>query len=164
MSNEKDFTITRTFNAPRTLVWKMHTELEHLKQWWGPPDFVMDYAKLDLRPGGMFHYKVSGANGAAMWGKFVYKEVVPESKLVFVVSFSDEHAGETRNPFLPVWPLEILNTLTLEEFKGQTIMKLSGHPINATAEETAKFHEAAPGLSAGFGASYDRMEQLLSKK
>ena len=30
------FVISRVFDAPRDLVWKAHSELEGLKQWWGP--------------------------------------------------------------------------------------------------------------------------------
>jgi len=32
----RDFVITRVFNAPRDLVWKVWTEPEHLSQWLSP--------------------------------------------------------------------------------------------------------------------------------
>ena len=48
-SAQKPFTITRTFDAPRGLVWKAHTECEHLKHWWGPKGFTMSSCKVDLR-------------------------------------------------------------------------------------------------------------------
>ena len=50
------FVISRVFDAPRDLVWKAHSELEGLKQWWGPKGFTWVTGTLDFRPGGMFHY------------------------------------------------------------------------------------------------------------
>ena len=35
-TQSKDFVITRTFDAPRELVWKCFTEPERMKEWWGP--------------------------------------------------------------------------------------------------------------------------------
>src|SRR5262249_21369278 len=48
------FTISRVFDAPRELVWKAHSELESLKQWWGPKGFTSVTGTLDFRSGGMF--------------------------------------------------------------------------------------------------------------
>jgi len=58
---------------------------------------------LDLRPGGLFHYSIQATNGPLMWGKFVYREVVPQERIVFVNSFSDENGGVTRNPWIAGW-------------------------------------------------------------
>src|SRR5512143_3627345 len=51
-----ELVITRVLDAPRDLVWKAWTEPERLMHWWGPKGFVMQTVKLDLRPGGVFHY------------------------------------------------------------------------------------------------------------
>jgi len=53
---DKPFVISRDFDAPRDLVWKSWTEPERLKHWWGPKGFVVHTCKVDLRPGGRFHY------------------------------------------------------------------------------------------------------------
>ena len=57
----------RVFDAPRDLVWKAFTESERLMQWWGPKGFTMLVAKLDLRPGGVFHYSMRSPDGRAMY-------------------------------------------------------------------------------------------------
>ena len=62
----------------------------------------------------MFHYGMRGPDGSEMWGKFVYREIAPPERLVFIVSFSDENGGMTRHPMAPTWPLEMLNTLTFD--------------------------------------------------
>src|SRR4051812_28782046 len=117
-----EFKITRVLDAPRELVWKAHTEADRLMQWWGPKGLKMIAGELDLRPGGIFHYGMETPDGQQMWGKFVYREIVPQEKLVFVVSFSDANGGITRHPMSDTWPLEILNILTFEEQDGQTTL------------------------------------------
>src|SRR5215468_2760397 len=87
--SERAFVITRVFDAPLDLVFKAWTEAERLTHWWGPKGFKMLSCKLDLRPGGVFHYGMQAPNGAAMWGKWVFREIVAPKRLVFVVSFSD---------------------------------------------------------------------------
>src|SRR5438128_5695654 len=102
----KPFVITRTFDAPRDKVWKAWTEREQLLQWFGPKGFKMTTAKLDLRPGGTFHYCLSSPDGKEMWGKFVYREIDAPKRIVLVNSFSDAKGGLTRHPMAPAWPLE----------------------------------------------------------
>jgi len=35
-TTSKELSITRLLNAPRELVWKVWTDPEHIKNWWGP--------------------------------------------------------------------------------------------------------------------------------
>ncbi len=158
-----EFAISRVFDAPRERVWKAFTEVERLIQWWGPKGFTMDTAKLDLRPGGMFHYCMRAPNGLEMWGKFVYREVAAPEKLVFVNSFSDEKGDSTRNPFSPAWPIEVLNTMTLSERDGKTTLTLSGGPINATEEERKTFDASHDSMRQGFGGTFDQLAEYLAK-
>ena len=85
-----DFVLSRVLNAPRDLVWKCFTDPEHMKHWWGPKGFKVLASKMDLRPSGIYHYGLQTPNGQVMWGKFIYREIVPQEKLVFINSFSDE--------------------------------------------------------------------------
>lgn len=157
----EEFVITREFDAPRDLVWRAHTEVERLKVWWGPKGFTMLTARLDLRPGGMFHYGMKSADGHVMWGKFIYREIVPQERLVFVVSFSDEKGGTTRHFLSPTWPLEVLNNLTLSERGGKTTLTLRGGPINASAEERKTFHDGFASMRQGFKGTLDQLEEYL---
>ncbi len=92
------FVITRTFDAPLDLVWKAHTEVGHLEKWWGPKGLAMARATLDLRVGGTFHYGMRATGGEEMWGRFVYREILPRRRLVWVNSFSDPEGGLARHP------------------------------------------------------------------
>ena len=162
MEKEKNkFTITRVFDAPIQLIWDVHTKEEHMAKWWGPKGFKMIKAKIDLKPDGIFHYGMQGPDGNIMWGKLVYKEIVPITKLVFVVSFSDENAGITRHPMAPAWPAETLNTMELKEENGKTVVTISGYPINSSADEDALFYSAFDGMNQGFKGTYDQLEEYL---
>lgn len=160
-SNE--LVLTRVFNAPRELVFKVWTEQEHFQQWWGPKGFSLQIVKMDVRPGGMFLGSQRSPEGHVMWGKFVYQEVSAPEKLVFIQSFSDEEGNTVRAPFSSTWPLEINNVLTLEEHDGQTTLTLQGGPIDATEEERAAFEGMRPMMQQGFGGTFDQLADYLKK-
>src|SRR3990167_8452907 len=82
MSEAKPFVISRTFDAPRDKVWKAWTERERLKQWFGPKGFTMPTCKLDLKPGGIFHYCLTTPQGQEIWGKWVFREIVAPERIV----------------------------------------------------------------------------------
>lgn len=153
--------ITREFNAPRNLVWKAWTDPEHLPHWWGPKGMPTSVKKFDLRVGGTFLYHMQAPQGG-MWGKFVYREIVAPTKLVFVTSFSNEQSEVTRAPFWDTWPLEILNTVTFEERQGRTIQTLRGQPLNATQAEWAKFRQEHQGVTAGYNGTMDQLRDFLA--
>lgn len=158
-----ELVITRVFDAPRELVFKAWTEPERLAQWWGPKGFTLEVTKLDLRPGGIFLGSQRSTEGFVMWGKFVYKEITPPEKLVFIQSFSDEEGNTVRAPFSPTWPLEIINYLTLIEIEGKTELTLRGGPIKATEEELKTFEGMRPMMEQGFGGTFDQLADYLAK-
>jgi uncharacterized protein YndB with AHSA1/START domain len=161
-----EFVITRVFDAPRDLVWKAWTEPEHLAEWWGPKGCAVRVVKLDVRPGGTFHYAMQFKPGHDMWGRFVYREIAAPSRLVYVSSFSDEKGGITRAPFSQLndtWPLEVLNTLTLSERGGKTTITLRGAPINATEEERKMFASMFASMQQGFGGTFDKLAEYLAR-
>jgi uncharacterized protein YndB with AHSA1/START domain len=159
----EEFVITRVFDAPRDLVFKAHTECERLKRWWGPKGFTMTACNLDLKPGGAFHYCMRSPNGQDMWGKFVYREIVAPERLVFVNSFSDEMGGSTRNPWMPTWPLEVLNVATFTEQGGKTTLTMRGTPHNASPEERAAFKAAMHSMEQGFGGTFAQLDHYLAE-
>jgi uncharacterized protein YndB with AHSA1/START domain len=157
-----EFSITRVFNAPSNLIFKVLTESEHLIHWWGPQGFKMLVSKMELHPGGVFHYGMESPDGHTMWGKFVYREIVVPERIVFVNSFSDEQGGTTRHPMSPTWPLEVLNALTLTEQDGRTTLTLSGGPIHATAEERKTYLEGFSSMQQGFSGTFDQLDTYLA--
>ncbi len=158
----EEFVITRVFGAPRDLVFKVHTECERLKHWWGPKGFTMRVCKLDLRPGGVLHYCLRSPSGEDMWGKVVYREIAAPERLVYINSFSDEHGNTVRHPHVPDWPLEMLNNSTFSEQGGKTILTLRWVPQNATEAERKAFEAGHKGAEAGFGGMFAKLDQYLA--
>ncbi len=42
---------------------------------------------MDFRVGGTYHYGLEGPDGTQMWGKQVFREIVPNERLTFIQSF-----------------------------------------------------------------------------
>lgn len=163
MSKQVELNFTRTFDAPRELVFKAFTEPEHLKHWWGPKGYTINVVKFDLRPGGIFHYSQRSPQGQEMWGKFVYREIADPEKLVYTSSFADEEGNTVRAPFSPTWPLEILNILTFTEHEGKTTLTMRGVPLSATEEELKTFEAARDMVQKGFAGTLDQLADYLAK-
>ena len=161
-SEKNEFVLAREFNAPRELVWKAFTEPERMKQWWGPKGATILQCKLDLRPGGMFHYQMRYVNND-MWGKFVYREIEPPKRIVFISSFSDEQGGITRHPMAPTWPREMLTTITFDEQAGKTTFTVRWIPINATEEEWKAFDAGRGSMKQGWTGTFDQLAAYLAK-
>jgi uncharacterized protein YndB with AHSA1/START domain len=164
MATHTELVITRTFDAPRELVWKALTEFDRLAEWWGPKGFAWLGGTLDLRPGGVFHYGMGAPGGGPqMWGKFVYKEIVPPNKLVFINSFADASGNTIRAPFSDTWPLEVHNTWTLDERDGKTTLTLRGYPHNATQAERDTFESMRGSMQQGFAGTFDQLADYLAR-
>jgi uncharacterized protein YndB with AHSA1/START domain len=159
----REFVFSRTVDAPRELVWKAWSEAERLAQWWGPKGCKLKVASLDFRPGGIFHYGMEWSAGGTMWGRFVYREITPPERLVFVNSFSNQNGEITRAPFNENWPREVLNVVTFEDVGGKTRITLSGGPIDPTKEERELFESFFDSMNQGFGGTFDQLEAYLAK-
>jgi uncharacterized protein YndB with AHSA1/START domain len=160
---DRDFVIARVFNAPRERVFQAFTDPEHMGQWWGPKGFTVVSARMDLRPGGSYHYAMRGPDGGTMWGKFIYREIVAPERLVFVNAFSDAAGNLTRHPMSPTWPLELLSTLTFEPHGDGTLLTIRSAPLaSATAEERRTFNEAHAGMDQGWTGTLDQLTTYLA--
>lgn len=163
-SDSKDFVISRVFDAPRDLVWRCFTDPERMKHWWGPKGFTVIASKMDLRVGGNYHYGMQPPDGGAMWGLFTYREIVPQEKLVFVNSFSDEKGGLTRHPGSATWPLKLLSTFTFEDAPGgKTKFTVTWRPLDATAEEQQTFDKMHDSMTQGWSGTMESLAAYLSK-
>jgi uncharacterized protein YndB with AHSA1/START domain len=157
------FVITRVVDAPKSRVWKAWTDARELKKWWGPKAFEIVSTEVDLKPGGIFHYHLRSPSGEDVWGKFVYREIVPEERLVFITSFSDETAGETRHPMAPDWPLRMHSTVTFTEKGGKTTVTVRWLPYEATQKERDAFEAGRDSMKAGWSGTFDRLDARLGK-
>ncbi len=157
----KPFTIAREFAAPLDLVFKAWTERERLVQWWGPKGAKVTHCENDLRAGGTMHFCLRTPDGADIWGKWVYRDVLPPERIVFVSSFSDPAGGVTRHPMAPVWPPETLSTISFAERNGRTTVAVRWVPINASAAERKAFDDNHASMHGGWGGTFDQLGAYL---
>ncbi|MES2183441.1 MAG: SRPBCC domain-containing protein [Pseudomonadota bacterium] len=164
MPQATPFTITRTFAAPRALLWQVQTEPAHLAQWLSPEGFRSVHAAMDFRVGGTYHYGLEGPGGMQMWGKQTFREIVPLEKIVYIQSFSDKDGGLTRHPMAATWPLEMLATTTFEDAgDGKTKLSVSWQPYASDEAGNATFDSARPGMEMGFGGTFTKLEAYLAQ-
>jgi len=161
--SEDSFELSYVFNHPRDLVFKTWSQKEHLNQWWGPKGSTMHTIRLDFKPNGIFHYQLKSSEGMEMWGKFVYKEIIPPQKIVFISSFSDKNGNTTRGPFDIDFPLEILNIVTFVEYDGKTTMSLIATPINPTDSQRKTFDDLNKSMQQGYTGTFEQLTEYLMR-
>jgi uncharacterized protein YndB with AHSA1/START domain len=151
-------TLERVFDAPRELVFKVFSEAEHLKHWWGPRGWTLTVCNVDFRPGGVWHYCMKCIDekqvdffGFESWGKAVYKEIVEPEKVIFVDYFSDADGNEAEG--MPSSHI----TMTLVELEGKT--KIISRAQYASAEALKNVMEM--GMEQGITETWDRLEEHL---
>ena len=106
-----DLNITRTFDAPRELVFDAWTDPKHLAQWWGPHHFTNPRCEFDARPGGAIHIDMRGPDGTIYPMKGEVKEIVRPSRLVFTSMPIDDKGNVL---------FEVLTTATFTERGDKT--------------------------------------------
>lgn len=164
MSAQEPFVISRVFRAPRERVWQAWTDPRELRQWWGPRGFNLHTCKVDLRPGGVFHYGMTAPDGMEVWGRFVYREITPPRQLVFIVSFSDTHGGITRHPWTPGWPLQWMSTVDFEAQDARTRVTITWLPHDATDAEHKVFSDGRESMKQGWTGTLEKLEEHLAGK
>ena len=159
------FVISRTFDAPRKRVWRAWTDVEQVKQWWGPIGFVVTYCKIDLRPGGLGHYCLRGPDGSDLWGRFAYREIVEPERLVWINSFSDKDGGLTVHPMNPTWPREMHTSVTFKELGGgKTEVTVTWLPVEGSTElERQTFEAGRPSMTMGWTGTLEQFNGYLAK-
>jgi uncharacterized protein YndB with AHSA1/START domain len=160
----KPFEISRVFDAPRERVWAAWTQAEHLKKWWGPKGFKVTHCKVDLKPGGRMHYCLRADNGAEMWGRMVYREIVKPERLVWINSFSDPEGGVTRHPGHQEWPLELHSTALFEAQGNKTKVTIQWLPAEGSTEAEKKtFEDGRAGMNQGWSGTLEQFGDFIEK-
>lgn len=145
---ERELVITRLFDAPRQLVFKVWTDPSHLVRWWGPQGFTSTIiGTIDVRPGGAYRIHMRSPEGSDHWSQGVYREVVAPERLVMAGAWTDAH-GKPTSP-------ETLLTVTFEEQQGKT--KLTLHQA---LFESVTARDAHRG---GWNSSLDRLAEYVAK-
>ncbi|MES2932403.1 MAG: SRPBCC domain-containing protein [Pseudomonadota bacterium] len=158
LSQIQPFNYSRTFKAPRALVYEVHSKAEHIAKWFGPAGTKVGKFEMDFRVGGMNHYCIEIPGGIEMWGRQIYREIVPNEKIVHIQSFSDKDGGIGHHPMSPTWPLEMLAVTTFEDDGAGTKVTVSWLPYNADQEGINTFDVARGSMTGGFKGMFDTLQ------
>ena len=86
--------ITRTFEAPRELVFACHAKAELVSRWLiGPPGWTMPVCELDFRVGGRFRYVWRKEDGAEFGVSGAFREIEAPERIVHTELFDEDWTG-----------------------------------------------------------------------
>jgi len=147
---DREIVITRSFDAPRKLVFDAFTRPELVKQWLlGPDGWSMPVCEIDLKVGGKYRYVWRrDKDGTEMGMGGVYREIVAPERIVATEKFDQSW-----------YPGEAVGTSVLTEQGGKTTLTQT---ILYESRE-ARDGVLKSGMEKGVVASYDRLAKLLEK-
>jgi uncharacterized protein YndB with AHSA1/START domain len=130
-ANNDELIITRTFNAPRALVWQAWTDPEHIMQWWGPAGFNNETCTSDLRVGGSFQLEMRAPDGNVYPCVGTFREIVNHERIVY-----DGEAAEGHPCGAGIPPRAVV-TISFAEQQGKTRLTLHTRFASAERKEAA---------------------------
>lgn len=156
----RELKITRTFNAPRELVWKAWTDQKIIQKWWGPRGVTNPTCEWDARPGGKIYIvmlagkELGPAEGMKWPMKGTFKEVTPKNRLVFVGGALDD-VDRSSDTFI-----ENEVTVDFEDLGDKTKMNLH---LVVTKVTGPKAPGALQGMTMGWNQQIDKLGEELQK-
>ncbi len=150
---KNELTIVRVLDAPREKVWRACREPGALREWWGQPrDATMPVCHVDFRVGGALHFAVDPADGARIWFKCLYREIVEGEKLVLEQYPSDAHGNALASAR---WPASTI-TLRFEDLDGKTKLTVVHSGMVSEVHSVDDYRE-------GWSQSLDRLADSLAR-
>ena len=150
----REVTLTRIYDAPRSLVFKMWTDPVHMAQWWGPKLFTNPVCELDVRPGGKIWIVMRGPKGTDFDQDFpmsgTFHEVVEPERLVFTAIAEDKDG----NPLL-----EAHTTVTFEDQGGKTKLTVQANAVGLAPIAP----QMLAGMEAGWSQSLEKLADLVAR-
>ncbi len=119
-ANDPVIFITRTFDAPRALIFKCYTQPEHMVHFWGPHGSTTPVCKIDLRVGGLWRTVMRFASGHEYGYTSVYLEITPPERIVYRDAPDDWPGGLDGLP-----PPMLHSTIALDEEGGRTTVTVT---------------------------------------
>jgi uncharacterized protein YndB with AHSA1/START domain len=145
--SDREIVMTRMFDAPRNLVYDAYTKPDLLKRWLGVfGGWTMPICEMDVRAGGSYRWVWRGSDGTQMGVRGVFREVLPNERLVATEKFDDAW-----------YPGEGLNTTTFVEKGGKTTLTQTMRYESREARDAV----LKSPMETGVAASFDGLERML---
>ncbi|MET8043802.1 SRPBCC family protein [Micromonospora sp. NPDC005215] len=144
LPSDREITLTRSFDAPREVVYAAHTQAEHLKHWWGRGN-PLD-VEIDFRKGGHYRYVEHAKDGNDYAFRGEFREIVVPERIVQTFEF-EGMPGHVA-----------VETLVFTEREGRTTVTVTAH--YDTTEERDGVVDS--GMTQGAAESYAALDRHLT--
>ena len=146
--SEREIAVSRSFDAPRDLVFEAMTNPKMVKQWLiGPDDWPMVVCEIDFRVGGKYRYVWRHKERGDMGMGGVYREIERPRRIVHTELFDEDWTGG-----------ETIQTTVFEEKGGRTTVTSTVRYSSEAARDGA----LKTGMLEGWGKAYDRLAEMLA--
>jgi uncharacterized protein YndB with AHSA1/START domain len=152
--------VSRIFNAPVELVWKIWTDPELVKRWWGPQHFTSPVANIDFRLGGksLVSMKAPDAmGGQEFFSIWEYINIDPLRTIEFIQNLADD-SGNKIDPVKvgmpPDFPTDIRTVVTFK--------KITEERTEMTVTEYAEFGSISHFAQVGLEQSAEKMAAIFN--
>lgn len=149
LPSDREILITRSFAAPRDLVFDCWTKPELIRRWLlGPDGWTMTVCTVDLRIGGRFRYEWSKDDGGFMGMGGEYREIVRPEILGSVELFDEDWTGG-----------EATSRIVLTEEGGRTLLRQTSRYSSKEARDGA----LQTGMTEGMEFGFARLDATLAE-
>lgn len=146
--SDLELRITRTFDAPRRLVWEAMTRPEYVRRWYGCGELMkMAVCDIDLRVGGKWRYVLHMPDGSEHGFSGEYREITPPERIVYTENYEPIGPGH-----------EIVVTTTFDEHNGRTT--LTSQLVYRSKEDRDGHLQS--GMESGMQEAHKRLASLLA--
>lgn len=153
LPSDREVRVTRSFNAPRKLVWDAHTRPDLVRKWQGHDDWDMPVCEMDVRVGGKYRWKWKHRADGTEFGFFgTFSEVEAPSRIVHAQYYDAGNADFDMPAGDPC-----IVSLDLSEQDGVTTLVCN--LMFASKEE--RDGAMATGMTDGMEHSYSRLDELV---
>ena len=154
LPSEREVKVTRSFKAPKTLVYRAYTEPQLVRRWLlGPPGWSMPVCEMDVRVGGTYRWRWRSDTDGKEFGFFgTFREVAPGARLVHTEGYDPGTVGGGDYPGEGA----IVTVAFTEEAGYTTVTSL----IDFGSKE-ARDAAVATGMTDGMEQSYQLLDELL---
>jgi len=154
--SDREVKVTRSFRAPRALVYRAYTEPELLKRWCsGPPGWSMAVCEMDVRVGGSYRWRWRNDEGNQEFGfAGTFREVQPTSRIVHTQGYDPGTLG-VEYPDEPA-----IVTASFTEVAGVATVTT----VIDFGSKEARDGAVASGMTDGMEQSYQLLDALLAQQ
>jgi uncharacterized protein YndB with AHSA1/START domain len=146
LASDTEIVMTRTFDAPRALVFRAHSSCEHMRHWFGRRQDSMPSCQIDFRPGGAWRMvnRDDDGNEFVFFGE--YRAIVEPERIDWTFGFE----GMPGEPGL--------ESMTLEEQDGMTVLTTRSFFDSIEARDAV----IESGMEHGAAETWERLAEHLT--